>query len=67
MLSFEWFSCILQLYLKVKCEVKLHHTEQLLEKLGHGEELDLSDNKKHPIENIEDYFVESSEDEQMQQ
>ncbi|XP_059828236.1 uncharacterized protein si:dkey-12j5.1 isoform X2 [Hypanus sabinus] len=58
-----------KLYMKVKCDDTslLVHTEQLLEELGPSEDLDLSDSEKLPIENIEDDFVETSEDEEMQQ
>ncbi|XP_067862840.1 uncharacterized protein si:dkey-12j5.1 isoform X2 [Heptranchias perlo] len=58
-----------KLYMKLKCDDSslLDHTEQLLAELGHAEELDLSDDEKLPIENIEDDFVESSEDEEMEQ
>lgn len=57
-----------KLYVKVKCDDSpmLEHMEQLLAELGPGEDLlDLEEDL--PLENIDDDFVESSDDEAMEQ
>lgn len=57
-----------KLYVKVKCDDSpmLEHMEQLLAELGPAEDLlDLEENL--PLENIDDDFVESSDDEAMEQ
>lgn len=57
-----------KLYVKVKCDDSpmLEHMEQLLAELGPGEDL-LDLEEDHPLENIDDDFVESSDDEAMEQ
>ncbi|XP_041104770.1 probable assembly chaperone of rpl4 isoform X1 [Polyodon spathula] len=57
-----------KLYMKVKCDdtPMLEHMEQLLAELGPGEDL-LDSEEDLPAENIDDDFVESSDNEAMEQ
>ncbi|KAM4704807.1 uncharacterized protein WCC33_009623 [Rhinophrynus dorsalis] len=57
-----------KLYSKLKCDDAqlIEHIEQLLSELGGGEVVEDSDAEDVPLENIEDDFLESSEDEAME-
>ncbi|XP_075443525.1 uncharacterized protein LOC142487692 isoform X2 [Ascaphus truei] len=58
---------VIQLYHKLKCDDSqlMEHIEQLLTELGADETLQDSDAEEAALENIEDDFVQSSEDEAM--
>eukprot|EP00062_Callorhinchus_milii_P020436 gi/632976080/ref/XP_007904595.1/ PREDICTED: UPF0661 TPR repeat-containing protein C16D10.01c-like [Callorhinchus milii] len=58
-----------KLYTKLKCDDSplLDHTEQLLADLGGAEGSEPSDDEQPPTEDIQDDFVESSDEEEMEQ
>ncbi|MFT7816270.1 putative assembly chaperone of rpl4 [Arapaima gigas] len=62
----DWSAkALLQLHTKLRCDdtALLEHTEQLLAELGPGEGAAGSDDDEPPLDNIEDDFVQSSDEE----